>query len=128
MPTAPDAELKCGFNRNIHTFKSVMSTKKLPVKPDSDTEEAPAGEGVNRWPESNPSGSPSSDSVCRSSSPFRPKGPTCTSAVGGRATQADDRFVSITSKKWQRGLVDDNCWKSAVGASRTRSASGARHG
>ena len=100
MLTPPGAELKCGFNRNTHTSKSVMSTKKRLVKPDTDTDEASIGEGVNRWPKSNPSGSPSRDSVHRSSSPSdRNEGPPCISAVGGRATQADNRFVPITPKK-----------------------------
>lgn len=77
-----------------------MSANKGFVKLDADTDETP---GVNHWPESNPSGSSSLDSVRRSSSAFRPKGLTSTSTVGGRATQADVRFVPTTPTRGAEG-------------------------
>ena len=63
-----------------------MSIKKRLVKQDADTDEAPVGEGVNRWPESNPDGSLSPVSVRRSSSPSDRKGPRVVrpSAAGQR--------------------------------------------
>ena len=96
MPTPHSSKLKRRFNRKALASKSVMSTNKEPAEPDADTDEAPVGEPVN------PSVSPSPDSVRRSSSPFRPKEPTSTSAVGGGATPAKNWLVPITIRLGKR--------------------------
>ena len=70
------------------------------VEQDMDTDEAPVGEDVRRWPETaGTAGSPSPDSVRRSSISFKPKEPTLSSSVViiGRAMQTDDRLVPTTS-------------------------------
>ena len=78
----------------------MISTSWKLVEPDVDTDAAPVGEDVRRWPDAAGSGSPSSDSVRRSSISFQPKEPTLSSSVvvGDRATRTDDRLVSITPK------------------------------
>ena len=64
-----------------------MTTRRKLVEQDVDTDEAPVGEDVRRWPDAAGSGSPSSDSVRRSSISFKTKEPTLSSsglAVGGQ--------------------------------------------
>ena len=77
-----------------------MSTRRKLVETDVDTDEAPVDEDVRRCSVAVGSGSPSPDSVCRSSISFKPKEPTLSSlvVVVGRATRADDRLVPTTPK------------------------------
>ena len=74
------------------------------VEPDVDTDEAPVDEDVRRWPDATSSGSPSPDSVRRSSISFKPKEPTLSSSVVvvGRAMLTDDRLVPTTPKDGAR--------------------------
>ena len=60
----------------------MMSTRQQFVEPDVDTDEAPIGEDVRRSPDTAGSGSPSPDSIRRSSIFLKPKEPTLTSVVG----------------------------------------------
>ena len=78
----------------------MISTRWKLVEPDVDTDEAPVGENVRRWPDAASSGSPSPDSVRRSSISFKPKEPTLSSSVVvvGRAMRTDDRLVPTTPK------------------------------
>ena len=78
----------------------MISTRRKLVEPDVNTDEAPVGEDVRRWPDAVGSGSPSPDSVRRSSISFKPKDPTLSSSVVvvGRAMRTDDRLVPTTPK------------------------------
>ena len=78
----------------------MISTKRKLVEPDVDTDEAPVGEDVRRWPDAAGSGNPSLDSVRRSSISFKPKEPTLSSSVVvvGRAMRTDGRLVPTTRK------------------------------
>ena len=74
------------------------------VELDVDTDEAPVGEDVRRCPDVAGSGSPSPDSVRRSSFSFKPKERTLSSSVVfvGRAMRTDDRFVPTIPKDGAR--------------------------
>ena len=76
--------------------KMTLTRRKL-VEQDVDTDEAPVGEGVRRWPNAAGSGSPSLDSVRRSSISFKLKETTLSSSVVvvGRAMRTDDLFFPI---------------------------------
>ena len=72
---------------------------------DVDTEEAPVGADVLRWPDTAGSGSSSPDYIFyinRSSISFKPKEPTSSSFVVGRALQTDDRLVPTSPKEGAR--------------------------
>ena len=77
-----------------------MSTRRKPIEPDVDADEAPVGEDVRRWPDAAGSGNPSSNSVRRSSISFKPKEPTLYSSVVVvvRAMRVEDRLVPTTPK------------------------------
>ena len=81
--------------------EKMISTRRKLVEPDVDTDEAPVGEDVRRWPDTADSGSPSLDSVRRSSISFKQKEPTLSSSVvvGGQATRTDDRLLVSTTPK-----------------------------
>ena len=91
-------QLKYKLSKKLHTPKRWMSASKVLVEPDADTDEAPVGEDVNCWHESDPAvallQNPSLDRH-----PLRPKEPTSTSPIDGRTTQADERFVPTTPMK-----------------------------
>ena len=82
--------------------EKMISTRQKLVEPDVYTDEAPVGDDVRRWPDAagSGSGSPSPDSVRRSSISFKPMEPTLSSSVVvvGRATRTDDRLVPTTPK------------------------------
>ena len=70
-----------------------MSARNRLVETDMDSDEALVGKDVNRWLESDHSDSRSSD--CPPIViPVQTTKLTSTSVVGGRTTQADNRFVS----------------------------------
>ena len=77
-----------------------MSTRRKLVETDVDTDKAPVGDDVRRWPNTAGSGSPCLDSVRRSSISFKPKEPTLSSSVVvvGRGMRTDDRLVLTTPK------------------------------
>ena len=50
--TPPGTQLKYRINRKVNTTLPVMLANRRFVE--TGTDEAPIGEGVNRWPESNP--------------------------------------------------------------------------
>ena len=81
----------------------MTSTRQILVEQDVDTDEAPAGEDVRRWP----GRSPSPDSIRRSSISFKPKEPTLSSSVVvvGRTMRTDDWPVPTTRKDgaWMAG-------------------------
>ena len=74
-----------------------MSTRRHPVEPDVDTDEAPVSEDVRRRPDTADSGSPSPDSIHLSSISCKAKEPTSTSVIVGWALQTEDRLVPTTS-------------------------------
>ena len=78
----------------------MISARRKLVEPDVDTDEAPVGEDVCRWPDVAGSGSPAPDSVRQSSISFKTKEPTLSSSVVvvGWAMRTDDRLVSTTPK------------------------------
>ena len=82
----------------------MISTRRKLVEPDVDTDEAPVGEDVQRWPDTPGSGNPSPDSFHRSSIYFKPKEPTLSSSVVvvGWAIRTDDRVVPTTPKNGAR--------------------------
>ena len=75
-----------------------MSTSRKLDEPGVETEEASVGENVRRWTDTAGSGSISPDSINRSSISFKPKEPTLSSVVVGRAIQTDDQPDPITYK------------------------------
>ena len=75
-----------------------MSTRRNLVEPDVDIIAAPVDESVRRWPKTAVSGSPSPDSICRSSFSLKPKDTTLSSVAVSRAMQMDDQLVATTPK------------------------------
>ena len=76
-----------------------MTRRKL-VNPDMNNDKAPIGEDVRHWPDLAGSGSPSPNSVHRSSISFKPKETTLSAlvVVVGRTMRTDDRLVLTTPK------------------------------
>ena len=83
-----------------------MSTKRQLLEPDVNTDEAHVGDDVRCWPGTADRGSSSPDSIHCSSISFKPKEPTLSSAVIGRALQTDDRLVPTNPKEGTWKAVD----------------------
>ena len=82
----------------------MISTRRKLVEQDVDTDEAPVAEDVRRWPDAAGSGSPSPNSVRRSSISFKPKEPTLSSSVDfvGWVMRTDEQLVLTTPKNGAR--------------------------
>ena len=84
-----------------------MSTRRKLVEPDVNTDEAPVSEDARRWRDTAGSGSPSPDSINRSSISFKPKEPTLSSVVVGRAIQSTTGLSRSPLGTELGRLVDD---------------------
>ena len=87
--------------------EKMISTRRKLVEPDVDTDEAPVGDDVRRWPDA--AGSPSPDSVRRSYISFKPKEPRYLRRSSSSAGQRG-RTTGLSRPPLRtglRGLVDD---------------------